>query len=128
MSRAPSVDSVSEATRFQAASISKTLNALVVLTLARDGQIRLDEPVNKNLKTFKLDGPSAERVTPRMLLSHTGGTSVRGFAGYEPGQPLPSLHQILSGQAPANSGAIKVIGELGRYAYSGGGVTNPPTP
>jgi CubicO group peptidase (beta-lactamase class C family) len=115
--------SVSETTRFQAASISKTLNALVVLTLARDGLIGLDDPVNKSLKAFKLGGPNAERVTPRMLLSHTGGTSVRGFAGYEPGQPLPSLDQILSGQAPANSGAIKVIGELGRYAYSGGGVT-----
>lgn len=114
--------SVSKKTRFQAASISKTLNALLTLTLVRDGLVSLDDPVNKQLKSYALSGRDADRVTPRMLLSHTGGTSVRGFAGYERGRPLPSLHQILAGEAPANSVAIKVVSPLGRFAYSGGGI------
>jgi CubicO group peptidase (beta-lactamase class C family) len=88
---------VSKATRFQAASISKTVNALLVLTLVRDGVVNLDDPVNKHLKSFTLSGPDADQVTVRMLSSHSGGTSVEGFAGYIPGQPLPSLRQILAG-------------------------------
>jgi CubicO group peptidase (beta-lactamase class C family) len=113
---------VSEATRFQAASISKTVNALLILTLVRDGAAGLDDPVNKHLKSFILSGPDADQVTVRMLLSHTGGTSVFGFDGYVPGQPLPSLRQILAGEAPANNGAVKVVRALGSYAYSGGGI------
>jgi CubicO group peptidase (beta-lactamase class C family) len=114
---------VTEATRFQAASISKTVNALLILTLVRDGAVSLDDPINRHLKTFTLSGPDADRVTLRMLLSHTGGTSVFGFDGYVPGQPLPSLRQILAGEAPANNGAVKVVRALGSYAYSGGGIT-----
>jgi CubicO group peptidase (beta-lactamase class C family) len=57
-----------------------------------------------------------------MLLSHTGGVSVRGFTGYERGHSTPSLHQILAGEAPANSDAINVVGSLGRFDYSGGGI------
>jgi CubicO group peptidase (beta-lactamase class C family) len=114
---------VSEATRFQAASISKTVNALLVLTLVRDRAIKLDDPVNTHLKSFTLSGPDADQVTVRMLLNHSGGTSVEGFTGYTPGQVLPSLHQILAGEEPANNRAIKVVRALGSYAYaySGGG-------
>lgn len=36
-------------TRFQAASISKTANALCVMTLVRDGKLALDDPVNRHL-------------------------------------------------------------------------------
>ena len=113
---------VRESTLFQAGSISKTANALLVLTLVRDGLIGLDDPVNTYLKTFELRGPDAHRVTVRMLLSHTGGVSVRGFAGYERGQTAPSLQQILAGAAPANNDAIKVVRTLGRFDYSGGGI------
>jgi CubicO group peptidase (beta-lactamase class C family) len=45
---------VSEVTRFQAASISKTLNALLTLTLVRDRLVDLDATVNSQLKTFRL--------------------------------------------------------------------------
>ena len=114
---------VNDLTRFQAASISKTLNALLTLTLVRDRLVDLDAPVNRQLKSFRLMGPDADRVTPRMLLSHTAGTSVRGFAGYEPGQRLPALHQILVGERPANNSAIAVTAPIGRYSYSGGGIT-----
>jgi len=113
---------VNEATRFQAGSISKTVNALLVLTLVRDGAISLDDPVNKHVQSFTLSGPYADEVTIRMLVSHTGGTSVERFSGYTQGQPLPLLRQILAGEAPANNDAIRVVRTPGTYAYSGGGI------
>lgn len=108
-------------TRFQAASLSKTANALCVLSLARDGKLALDDPVNRHLSGWRLTGEAADKVTIRMLLSHTGGTTVAGFPGYERDAVLPSLAEILDGSAPANTGRVKVIAPPGAYRYSGGG-------
>lgn len=116
---------VSPATRFQAASLSKTVNALCVLTLVRDGVVGLDDPVNRHLSGWKLGGrKDAGKVTIRQLLSHTGGVSVSGFGGYNRKARIPSLSRILQGRPPANSEAVRVVEAPGRrYAYSGGGVT-----
>ena len=115
---------VSEETQFQAASLSKTANALAVLAMVRDGDFGLDDPVNDLLRGWKLPGPNADEVTVAHLLSHTGATSVSGFAGYWPDEPQPDLQQILNGTQPANSAAIVNIGRPGRaFAYSGGGIT-----
>jgi tetratricopeptide (TPR) repeat protein len=49
---------------------------------------------------------------------------VSGFPGYEPGNALPSLKQVLDGESPANTPPIRVDippGEISRY--SGGGTT-----
>ena len=70
------------ATRFQAASISKTINALAVLKLAEANEFRLDDPVNQRLKSWKLPDNALTAATPvtiRMLLNHTGGTTVSWF-------------------------------------------------
>jgi CubicO group peptidase (beta-lactamase class C family) len=111
--------------RFQAASLSKTINALCVLTLVRDGLVGLDDPVNEHLKDWKLGGRAdSGKVTIRMLLSHSGGVNVHGFAGYSLGQRLPSTQQILSGAAPANSEPVSAVSRPGRaFKYSGGGIT-----
>ena len=118
---------VSPQTRLQAASISKTVNALAVLKLAQAGRIGLDDPVNRHLTSWKLPDnalTSARAVTVRMLLSHTGGTSVSGFWGYLRTDPLPTLREILDGQPPANSAAVRVLTTPGKaYQYSGGGTT-----
>lgn len=110
-------------TRFQAASLSKTINALCVLTLVRDGKIGLDDPVNQHLKDWKLSGRNdAGKVTVRMLLSHSGGVNVHGFAGYGPGERFPTTREILDGAPPANSEAVRVVSRPGRaFKYSGGG-------
>jgi CubicO group peptidase (beta-lactamase class C family) len=58
----------------------------------------------------------------RRLLSHSAGLSIDGFPGYAPGQPLPTLPQILDGQKPANTGAVRPTAWPGlQYRYSGGG-------
>jgi CubicO group peptidase (beta-lactamase class C family) len=109
-------------TRFQAASLSKTVNALCVLSLVRDGRLSLDDPVNKRLSGWRLTGKDAENVTIRMLLSHTGGTTIAGFPGYQRDDVIPRLDEVLDGVNPANTRRIEVIGPLGKYHYSGGGV------
>ncbi len=118
---------VTAATPFQAASISKSINALGVMRLVQDGKLGLDDPVNRHLTSWKLpdNAFTAKRaVTVRMLLSHTGGTSVSGFNGYARGAPRPTLLQILNGRPPANSAPIRVIALPGSaYSYSGGGTT-----
>jgi CubicO group peptidase (beta-lactamase class C family) len=118
---------VTAQTLFQAASLSKTANALAVLQLAAQRRIGLGDPVNAHLTSWKLPDNALTKQTPvtvRMLLSHTGGTTVHGFAGYMPGAPVPTLRQVLDGRPPANSAAIRVEWPPGRaYRYSGGGVT-----
>jgi len=112
-------------TVFQAASISKPVTAMVVMTLVQTAGLDLDRDVNTYLRTWKVpDSPDTvvERVTLRRLLSHTAGISVHGFGGYAAGEPVPSLIQVLNGAKPANSAPVRVEDVPGaRWSYSGGG-------
>lgn len=109
-------------TLFQAASVSKPVAALGALRLVESAKLTLDAPVGKYLKESKL--PARDVVTLRQLLSHTSGLSVQGFPGYSRGRPVPSLEQILSGEAPANTPPVVLQGRPGaQYRYSGGGYT-----
>lgn len=118
---------VTTETRFQAASISKPVAAMGALYLAQQGKLDLDEDVNKKLVSWKV--PESEftkqkSVTLRGLLSHNAGLTVHGFRGYAEGEPVPTVVQILNGQPPANSAAIKTdILPGSRWRYSGGGYT-----
>jgi CubicO group peptidase (beta-lactamase class C family) len=48
--------------------------------------------------------------------------TVFGFPGYAVGLPLPTLTQVLNGEKPANTGAIRVDRTPGKeWKYSGGG-------
>ena len=57
-----------------------------------------------------------------MLLSHTAGTTIAGFPGYQRDDVIPRLDEILDGVRPANTQGIKVATPVGQYRYSGGGV------
>jgi len=105
-------------TLFQAASISKPLTAIGALALVRAGRLVLDEPIDPRLSSWRIPGDAS--VTLRQALAHTAGFNVSGFPGYTPDDRLPSLLQILNGEAPANTPAIRA-GAPGQYAYSGGG-------
>jgi len=114
-------------TLFQAASISKPVNALAVMLVAADGTLGLDTPVNDLLSSWKLPDNEYTRTAPvtlRRLLSHTAGTSVHGFPGYAAGAPLPEIQQILDGGPPANTDPVRVVLPPGtKVVYSGGGTT-----
>jgi CubicO group peptidase (beta-lactamase class C family) len=114
-------------TLFQAGSISKPVAALAALHLVQAGKLSLDADVNTELTTWKLlSSPAAngKSVTLRELLTHTGGTTVHGFPGYAANAPVPSLVDVLNGEPPANTPAIRIESEPGsKWNYSGGGYT-----
>jgi CubicO group peptidase (beta-lactamase class C family) len=116
---------VSVHTVFQAASISKSLNAMGVLRLAQQNRISLYKDINLYLKRWKFPYDSVskgQKITVAHLLSHTGGVSVHGFNGYKITDTIPDLTTILDGRHPANSAAIRSEFQPGELAqYSGGG-------
>jgi CubicO group peptidase (beta-lactamase class C family) len=118
---------VTNATLFQAGSISKSLNGVGVLKLVQEGKLNLSTDINDYLKTWKFPYDSlskGKKITMANLLSHTAGLNIHGFPGYEAGTLLPTRSQILDGVAPANTKAVRSAFEPGlKYQYSGGGTT-----
>jgi CubicO group peptidase (beta-lactamase class C family) len=115
------------ATLFQAASISKPVAAMGALRLVQEGRLALDEDVNVRLRSWKVPANelTARRpVTLRLIMTHSAGLTVHGFPGYATGAPVPTVGQLLSGEKPANTAAVRVDIEPGsRWRYSGGGTT-----
>lgn len=116
---------VTDSTLFQAASISKPVFAMAALKLVEQGALQLDADVNTQLTSWKVpenEFTAKEKVTLKRLLGHVAGTTVHGFQGYRQNDPLPSLVQILNGEAPANSPPVVVDQTPGSaWRYSGGG-------
>ena len=114
-------------TIFQAGSISKPVAASAAMQMAEQGQLRLDGLANDQLKSWRIPDNAftrAQPVTLRHLLTHTAGTTVHGFPGYEAGAPVPSVVQVLEGKPPANTPAVVVEKTPGAaWNYSGGGIT-----
>lgn len=118
-------------TLFQAASISKAVNAAAVMHLVERGRLDLDRDVNDYLKSWKVPEngfTAAERVTIACLLSHTAGTSDfndrTGYFGYGPADPLPTVQQMLRVDPPSKTPPVLVESVPGRaFRYSNGGIT-----
>jgi len=118
---------VTTATLFQAGSISKSLNGVGILKLVQEGKLSLDTDINIYLKSWKFPYDTlskGKKITIANLLSHTAGLTVHGFDGYEKGDTIPTLVQVLDGEKPANSRAVRSMYEPSlRHQYSGGGTT-----
>jgi len=125
LKEAGTADPVHTSTLFQVASISKPVAASAALRLVEDGTLSLDEDVNSYLQSWKVPENSftvKEKVTLRRILSHSAGLTIPSFAGYMSDEPIPTIRQILDGEKPSNSSAIRVDtipGSISRY--SGGG-------
>jgi CubicO group peptidase (beta-lactamase class C family) len=117
---------VTEKTLFQAASISKSLNGIGILKLVQDKKLDLNSDINNYLVSWKFpydEKSNNKRITIANLLSHTAGLGIHGFPGYSVNDTIPTLKQILDGEKPANTEAIRSINEPGiKFEYSGGGV------
>ena len=112
-------------TLFQAQSITKTLTALATVKLLAAEEIALDEPVNRYLTGWTIPENDFTKKVPvsfRMLLNHTGGLSnpyPDGCCG--PGEPLPTLQQVLRGLPPATNKPLTVERIPGtRFNYCNG--------
>ncbi|HEY8915936.1 MAG TPA: serine hydrolase domain-containing protein [Chitinophaga sp.] len=112
-------------TLYQAASISKSVNASGIMKLVQDGKLSLDKDIREYLKTWTFpdnEFSKGKTITLKNLLSHTAGLSTGGFMGYTMSDSIPAINQILNGQKPANSEAVKPVLPVGaQFKYSGGG-------
>jgi CubicO group peptidase (beta-lactamase class C family) len=117
---------VTAQTRFNVASISKSLNATCVFKLVEQGKLSLDKDIRDYLKTWTFPDNKysmGKKITLANLLSHTAGTSVHGFDDYKPGQKVPTLNEMLDGKKPAINRSVKPIAYPNdNCIYSGGGV------
>lgn len=101
----------------QAASISKMVCALTVLSLVKDNKLSLESDACELLKGYwqpdkKLD--EAHKMTILHLLSHTAGTSIHGFDGHEPGTTRTTDEIIKDVK-------LDHLPDKEHFSYSGGG-------
>jgi len=90
---------VTDDTRFQIGSISKTMTAMAVMRLVEQGKLDLDAPVRTYLPTFKVaDSTTSEQVTLRHLLTHTAGWDGDFFHDTGPGDG--ALSRYVADMAP----------------------------
>ncbi len=112
-------------TMFLAGSISKPVAALRAHQLAEADVIDLDTDINNYLKSWQLpenEFTENQKVTTKRILNHTAGLTVWGFPGYDKGDTIPSVVNILDGKG--NTDAVRVYKEPGEsWMYSGGGYT-----
>lgn len=118
---------VNTETRFQAASISKSLNSMGIMKLVEMGKLELEADINQYLQSWKFPYDSLsknKKINSLHLLSHTAALDIHGFPGYKRSDTIPTLLQVLNGHRPANTKAVRSIGEPGKkFKYSGGGTT-----
>jgi CubicO group peptidase (beta-lactamase class C family) len=117
---------VDESTVFNVGSVSKSVTAAVILSLAEEGLIDLDAPVNDQLRSWRVPENEFTReaaVTPLRLMNHSGGVVFSPPYSY-PAEDLPTLDQILDGLPPARSAPVHVDCVPGtRFQYSNAGFT-----
>lgn len=118
---------IDENSVFSAGSVSKLINAALVLRLVDQGVLDLGTDVNEYLSSWKVPESSFtqnQKVTLRRLLSHSAGTNLHGFRDFDPDEQLPTVVQTLTGTAPATDDPIELLFEPGSaMKYSGGGIT-----
>jgi len=64
---------VTPATLFHMASVTKPFVATAIMQLVEQGKLKLDDPVERLLPYFRPADPRAARITVREMLTHTSG-------------------------------------------------------
>ena len=117
-------EKVTEDTLFQAASISKPVFAVAVMRLMERGIFDIDMDISDYLSGYAVPTFDNQKhnITLRQILSHHAGLNLRGFAGYQQEQEIPTIEQILAGVFPSNHLKLKLMKKPGtEFMYSGGG-------
>ena len=99
--------------------------ALRAHQLVESGLINPDTDANEYLKYWKVpenEFTKEAKVTTRKTLNHTAGLTVWGFPGYDKGDTIPTVPEVLDGKGNTNS--VRVYKKPGEsWMYSGGGYT-----
>lgn len=116
---------MSRDTIFRAESISKSLTAWAVMNLVEQGELSLDDPVEKYLSRWELGAGefTSQDITIRRLLNHTSGLPFGIYSDFTVEESLPSLEDSLSGAAGAPPARpIKKPGSTFLYSNPGYGL------
>ncbi|MBS1500844.1 MAG: beta-lactamase family protein [Bacteroidetes bacterium] len=111
-------------TLFQIASYSKGISNVLAMLLVQAGVLKLDEPINTYLKSWKFPESELNKDNPltvRDLISGRSGISAEGFYGAFKGDPVPTLLQLLNGEKPASNSPIRSIRKPRGPAIESGG-------
>ncbi|SMF90872.1 CubicO group peptidase, beta-lactamase class C family [Paenibacillus uliginis N3/975] len=112
---------------FSACSISKFLTSILVLKLAEQGIVDLDEDLNNKLTSWKIpdhEFTQSKKVTLRTLLSHQSGVIEPdgSFSELDSTQGIPSMVDLLEGRTSYCKEPIKMMYEPGSdFHYSDAG-------
>lgn len=116
---------VQGSTVFNLGSISKSLTAWGILRLVEKGEVVLDSPATKYIKTWEFPPHNFDesKITVLRLLGHNAGLSLSGYPGFKNSFELPSTVESLNGLTNG-PGRVEVVYEPGtEFRYSGGGFT-----
>ena len=106
-------------TMFRAAGVSSQVSRFIALNFVERGILNMQEDVNRNLITWKIPDnqwTQKQAVTLHSLLKfNTAGLNEFYMQSYTRGTEIPSLYQVLEGLPPAETPAIRVVSEPGRY-------------
>ncbi|MDV2682855.1 serine hydrolase domain-containing protein [Alkalihalophilus lindianensis] len=124
---AGSVKCVDDNTLFNACSISKFLTGMLVVILAEEGLVDVDEDVNERLTSWKVPlnkWTGVKAVTLRSLLSHQSGIidPEGSFSPLNITDDIPSMVELLEGKTPYCIEQIEVkYGPESEFHYSDAG-------
>ncbi len=120
-------NSTNHNTVFSVGSVSKMVNAALILRLVAEGKLDLDRDINHYLTSWQVPSnryTQSSKVTLRYILSHTAGFSQHGFADFLPNEILPNTLQTVTGSGPVKHGPVRLMFAPGSAMdYSGGGTT-----
>ena len=112
----PDGNAVDTRTVFQTGSITKSFVALVILQMASEGKLGLDDPVTSYIPEFRTaDKSQSDRITIDHLVTHHSGLTTLA------GNSAPSVDPGLSGPAAAVAGlaGVELFAEPGTtFQYS----------
>src|SRR3972149_984609 len=86
-------EKITTKTQFQAGSVSKPIFALATMLLYHKKKIDIDKDINDYLKSWKVPNSYdlKNKLTLRELLTHTAGTTIGGFPGYNIKDKIPTV-------------------------------------
>ncbi len=92
-------------TRFEIASITKPMTAMVIMQLVQEGKVRLDGRVSDYLPVYPVE--TGQRITVNQLLNHTSG--LQQDIGFSDDGGIPPIVAAINADLLSNDSLVKLI-------------------